>query len=628
MMELEKIARRIASLRRERGYTGEALAERLQVSPQAVSKWENAKCLPETAILPALAEALDCSIDSLLCPRELFILEAVYTDGETEVPVTRFLDNLVRDNVLDVYVNQAFTGASLESDRLKVLTVKFQTPEGVGFSYALQNQNLTLDRKSAGLAPEEGLRILDAYYGNGKEYASAMQKMEHYAYFKWDRIPVNHETFPSSTASDDTEYLTLIYLNGEGIHVLSCPENQAVYYGNHGTRLVLGDDSKCILENVRPLSWEKGAEGLESPWAGALQAALAYMGEPYTYEQIMGMSGACYRTCFTDVWDYSCTDALVAYDYATPLYSAIGYGCRMVERLEKQERKAERQAIMEDIRRGRPVLAINLRVAPEWGVITGYTDNGNRFLCRTYFDQEVFDALESQMGGELEDGSGTARKDGLGRTDGDARMKRQAQSDYEKVFEENGGYLYSDFWPFLIAHFGEKGEGKSPMDILKASLAALIGSFEAEESRGYHQGRDAYRAWIKGLSREEDFRLEQDRENVQRRLSVNDSMLGTLVDSRRSAAVWLRENLSLVPETGRARLEKMADNCQAIADGAAAFRTRLSRSSVCEIAYNTVKASGVSTSGLRREQIALLEQALSLEEENCQLAREVLGICG
>ncbi len=628
MMELEKIARRIASLRRERGYTGEALADRLQVSPQAVSKWENAKCLPETAILPALAEALDCSIDSLLCPRELFILEAVYTDGETEVPVTRFLDNLVRDNVLDVYVNQAFTGASLESDRLKVLTVKFQTPEGVGFSYALQNQNLALDRKSAGVAPEEGLRILDAYYGNGKEYVSAMQKMEHYAYFKWDRIPVNHETFPSSTASDDTEYLTLIYLNGEGIHVLSCPENQAVYYGNHGTRLVLGDDSKCILENVRPLSWEKGAEGLESPWAGALQAALAYMGEPYTYEQIMGMSGACYRTCFTDVWDYSCTDALVAYDYATPLYSAIGYGCRMVERLEKQERKAERQAIMEDIRRGRPVLAINLRVAPEWGVITGYTDNGNRFLCRTYFDQEVFDALESQMGGELKDGSGTARKDGQGQTDGDARMKRRAQSDYEKVFEENGGYLYSDFWPFLIAHFGEKGEGKSPMDILKASLAALIGSFEAEESRGYHQGRDAYRAWIKGLSREEDFRLEQDRENVQRRLSVNDSMLGTLVDSRRAAAAWLRENLSLVPETGRERLERMADNCQAIADGAAAFRTRLSRSSVCEIAYNTVKASGASTSGLRREQIALLEQALSLEEENCQLAREVLGICG
>ena len=65
--------------------------------------------------------------------------------------MTRVLDNLVRDNVLDIYVNPAFIGASMESDRLKVLTVKFQTPAGVGFSYALQNENLTLDKKERGL---------------------------------------------------------------------------------------------------------------------------------------------------------------------------------------------------------------------------------------------------------------------------------------------------------------------------------------------------------------------------------------------------------------------------------------------------------------------------------------------
>ena len=62
MINLEKTGKWISSLRRERVYTGEALAERLQVSPQAVSKWENGKCLPETAILPALAEALDYSL--------------------------------------------------------------------------------------------------------------------------------------------------------------------------------------------------------------------------------------------------------------------------------------------------------------------------------------------------------------------------------------------------------------------------------------------------------------------------------------------------------------------------------------------------------------------------------------
>lgn len=203
MIDLEKTGKRIASLRKEQGYTGEQLAERLQVSPQAVSKWENAKCLPETAILPALAEALHCSIDSLLSPRELFILEAVYTDGETQIPVTPFVNTLVRDNALNIYINEMFLGVSIESSRLKILTVKYQTPDGVYFCYALQNENLILDQESTGHAGGREFELLGAYYGNETEYFSVMHKMEHYEYFKWDQIPVNHESFPSNSASDN-----------------------------------------------------------------------------------------------------------------------------------------------------------------------------------------------------------------------------------------------------------------------------------------------------------------------------------------------------------------------------------------------------------------------------------------
>ena len=67
-MELVKIGKQIARLRKENGYKGEQLAEVLGVSPQAISKWENGRCLPETATLPKLAKALDCSIDTLLDP--------------------------------------------------------------------------------------------------------------------------------------------------------------------------------------------------------------------------------------------------------------------------------------------------------------------------------------------------------------------------------------------------------------------------------------------------------------------------------------------------------------------------------------------------------------------------------
>lgn len=71
MLELKEIGKQIARLRKENGYTGEKLAEILDISPQAISKWENGKCLPETSLLPALAKALDCSIDTLLDPTEL-----------------------------------------------------------------------------------------------------------------------------------------------------------------------------------------------------------------------------------------------------------------------------------------------------------------------------------------------------------------------------------------------------------------------------------------------------------------------------------------------------------------------------------------------------------------------------
>lgn len=333
MMDVEGTGKRIGTLRRERGYTGEELAERLGVSPQAVSKWENARCLPETAVLPALAQALDCSIDSLLCPRELFILEAVYTDGRTRISVTRFLNDLVRNNTLNIYVNTKFIGASIESDGLRLLTVKFQTAKGIYYAFGLENENLFLDKDSVCFAADKSFEIIGAYYGNGKGYSCVMNKIKHYEYFRWDRIPVNQETFPGDPASEETEYLTLIYLNSQGIHVISCPENGAVYYGERRMRLFLRDESKRVLKGIRRLAF---GEGMECPWAGAVHAALAYMGESCSYHQIMGMSGACWRICFTEVWDYSCTDALVAYDYATPLFWAVGYSFRMADRVEKR----------------------------------------------------------------------------------------------------------------------------------------------------------------------------------------------------------------------------------------------------------------------------------------------------
>ena len=62
----ESIGKRIAKLRKENRMSQEILAEKLGVSAQAVSKWENDQSCPDISLLPVLAELLNVTTDELL----------------------------------------------------------------------------------------------------------------------------------------------------------------------------------------------------------------------------------------------------------------------------------------------------------------------------------------------------------------------------------------------------------------------------------------------------------------------------------------------------------------------------------------------------------------------------------
>lgn len=65
-MNTQKVAEQIAVLRKAKGLTQSELGERLGVSFQAVSKWERGEALPDTALLPDLANILETSVDYIL----------------------------------------------------------------------------------------------------------------------------------------------------------------------------------------------------------------------------------------------------------------------------------------------------------------------------------------------------------------------------------------------------------------------------------------------------------------------------------------------------------------------------------------------------------------------------------
>ena len=60
------IGKRIAQLRKEKNLTQEDLAQMMEVSAQAVSKWENDLTCPDISSLPKLAKILGVTVDELL----------------------------------------------------------------------------------------------------------------------------------------------------------------------------------------------------------------------------------------------------------------------------------------------------------------------------------------------------------------------------------------------------------------------------------------------------------------------------------------------------------------------------------------------------------------------------------
>ena len=68
MLDIKKVGIKICSYRKKIGYSQGKLAEILHISPQAVSKWENGRALPDTSLLPVLAGLFGCTIDDMLMP--------------------------------------------------------------------------------------------------------------------------------------------------------------------------------------------------------------------------------------------------------------------------------------------------------------------------------------------------------------------------------------------------------------------------------------------------------------------------------------------------------------------------------------------------------------------------------
>ena len=85
----QTIGKRIAAGRKKLGLTQDALAEKLGVTAQAVSKWENDQSCPDISMIPRLAQLFSITTDELLGVERPRVYEAQVVEEE-EIPGIHF----------------------------------------------------------------------------------------------------------------------------------------------------------------------------------------------------------------------------------------------------------------------------------------------------------------------------------------------------------------------------------------------------------------------------------------------------------------------------------------------------------------------------------------------------------
>lgn len=101
---MRTLGNRIAELRRAKNITQDEMAEKLNVTAQAVSKWENDLSCPDIMLLPKIAQMLSVTVDELLSDQPKKRVELVPEEKRKSID----------DLVLRIYVN------SKDGDRVKV----------------------------------------------------------------------------------------------------------------------------------------------------------------------------------------------------------------------------------------------------------------------------------------------------------------------------------------------------------------------------------------------------------------------------------------------------------------------------------------------------------------------------
>ena len=127
-MDQIKIGRFIAECRKKQNLTQLQLAEKLNITDRAISKWENGRSLPDSSIMLELCDILKITVNELLCGEKIIMENS---NQKNEQLLLEMAEELERKNktiwtsmwtILTVSMIALFAG---------ILIAAFLIPEGV-----------------------------------------------------------------------------------------------------------------------------------------------------------------------------------------------------------------------------------------------------------------------------------------------------------------------------------------------------------------------------------------------------------------------------------------------------------------------------------------------------------------
>lgn len=105
MIDSVAVGKKIAKLRKERNFTQDELAEKLYVTRQALSKWENGLSVPGVEMLIVLSEFFNTSFEEILCLNDSKTIDPnnIFSGHSRLYVVNKLINNEIAVKLSDVF---------------------------------------------------------------------------------------------------------------------------------------------------------------------------------------------------------------------------------------------------------------------------------------------------------------------------------------------------------------------------------------------------------------------------------------------------------------------------------------------------------------------------------------------